>query len=209
MINESQKQPPLRERAMKVASRLIRENGYEGTRLEDIAAELGVTAPALYWHFASKSELFYAILRQIIEEFRVLSDEAFESNPGHPDLILRAVVEAHTLNQLHGLDRAQSYTGMTFVHSQKNSWMTPEQAVAVRDAGRDYFRRLRQIVQDGRDLGIFDVADVTVATFAVINMCEFSHLWYQDNRELTIHEVAQIHGDFALRIVGYSQNSMS
>ena len=39
-----------RERIMEAALRLFARNGYPGTSMSDIAAQLGITKPALYKH---------------------------------------------------------------------------------------------------------------------------------------------------------------
>lgn len=54
---------------LEAAASLFATNGIEGTSLERIAAELGLTKGAVYAHFASKKELVSAVL------------EAFESDP--------------------------------------------------------------------------------------------------------------------------------
>jgi AcrR family transcriptional regulator len=51
---------------------LFVERGYEGTSMEAIAAAAGVTKPVVYDCFASKEELFEALLRR--EEQRVLAE---------------------------------------------------------------------------------------------------------------------------------------
>jgi AcrR family transcriptional regulator len=51
-----------RELITEVAGRLFGERGYEGTRLDDIAAAAGVTKPVLYRHFDSKRDLYLALL---------------------------------------------------------------------------------------------------------------------------------------------------
>jgi TetR/AcrR family transcriptional regulator, acrAB operon repressor len=40
-------------------------NGVTSTSLEQIAAEAGVTRGAIYWHFADKAELFYAMRDEV------------------------------------------------------------------------------------------------------------------------------------------------
>jgi AcrR family transcriptional regulator len=50
-------------RILDVASRQFRERGYSATSLKEIAAEVGVTKAALYYHFDSKT----AILRALVE----------------------------------------------------------------------------------------------------------------------------------------------
>src|SRR3954451_25359189 len=51
-----------RELITEAAGRLFGERGYEGTRLDDVAAAAGVTKPVLYRHFDSKRELYLALL---------------------------------------------------------------------------------------------------------------------------------------------------
>lgn len=46
------------------ALELFVEHGYAGTRLEDVAARAGVSKGTLYLYFASKEELFKAVVRE-------------------------------------------------------------------------------------------------------------------------------------------------
>jgi AcrR family transcriptional regulator len=59
-----QRLPVAERRALIVeaAGRLFGERGYDGTRLDDIAAAAGVTKPILYRHFDSKRDLYLALL---------------------------------------------------------------------------------------------------------------------------------------------------
>jgi AcrR family transcriptional regulator len=49
---------------VEAAGPLFGERGYEGARLDDIAAAAGVTKPILYRHFASKKGLYLALLHR-------------------------------------------------------------------------------------------------------------------------------------------------
>ena len=51
-----------RELIVEAAGRLFGERGYDGTRLDDVAAAAGVTKPILYRHFESKRGLYLALL---------------------------------------------------------------------------------------------------------------------------------------------------
>jgi len=51
-----------RESILAAASARFHQRGYAGTSLEDIAGDLGVTAPSLYRHFRNKDELYTAAL---------------------------------------------------------------------------------------------------------------------------------------------------
>jgi AcrR family transcriptional regulator len=49
------------------AARLFAERGYGATSVDDIGAAVGVSGPAIYWHFASKQAMLASILTDISE----------------------------------------------------------------------------------------------------------------------------------------------
>jgi TetR/AcrR family tetracycline transcriptional repressor len=55
-----------RERVVKAALALLDEVGLDGLTLRRLATELGVQAPALYWHFKNKQELLDQMADAII-----------------------------------------------------------------------------------------------------------------------------------------------
>src|SRR6266542_5464933 len=49
---------------VEAAGRVFGEHGYDGTRLDDVAAAAGVTKPVLYRHFDNKTALYLALLER-------------------------------------------------------------------------------------------------------------------------------------------------
>ena len=47
---------------------MFAKHGYEGASINEIAAEAGFSKGALYWNFASKEDLFFALLDQRIDK---------------------------------------------------------------------------------------------------------------------------------------------
>src|SRR3954451_22759066 len=66
------KQSETKERIRVVARQLFAEKGVQRTSLQDIAAQLGITKPALYYHFASREELVRSIISPFIDESEAL-----------------------------------------------------------------------------------------------------------------------------------------
>lgn len=56
-----------RKRILDAAGRLFRQRGYAGARIDEIMAEAGLTRGGFYQHFASKSDLFAATMREELE----------------------------------------------------------------------------------------------------------------------------------------------
>ena len=57
-----------RERIQDVARELFKQQGMQRTSLQDIADKLGITKPALYYHFTSREDLVRSILVPLIDE---------------------------------------------------------------------------------------------------------------------------------------------
>lgn len=57
-----------RQRIQDVARELFGQKGVQRTSLQDIADRLGITKPALYYHFKSREDLVRSILQPLIEE---------------------------------------------------------------------------------------------------------------------------------------------
>jgi len=51
-----------------VAAQLFAERGYAGTSVDDVGGRLGVSGPAVYWHFASKEALLTEMLSGISDQ---------------------------------------------------------------------------------------------------------------------------------------------
>jgi AcrR family transcriptional regulator len=57
-----------RQRIQDAARELFGQKGVQRTSLQDIADRLGITKPALYYHFRSREDLVRSILAPLIEE---------------------------------------------------------------------------------------------------------------------------------------------
>ena len=64
----------LRAKILLTATRLFIQHGYHGLAMRQIAEALGVSKPALYYHFKDKEELFLAILTMYLDEMETAID---------------------------------------------------------------------------------------------------------------------------------------
>ena len=93
-----------RELILQTALKLFSQKGFEAVSVRDIAAELELTAPALYVHFKSKQDILEAILRRMEERDAELSgqdgvpQETFADNPESYDNVSLDNLMAFTLD---------------------------------------------------------------------------------------------------------------
>jgi AcrR family transcriptional regulator len=76
---------------VEAAGRLFGEQGYDATRLDDIAAAAGVTKPILYRHFDDKQALYLALLERHRDDLGRFA--AAVPAEGTPQSRVRAVLE--------------------------------------------------------------------------------------------------------------------
>lgn len=82
-----------RARILKAAEALLAERGYAGTRLHEIAERVGVQKASLFHYFASKQDLYRAVLEESYEETERLIRNSLELR-GPPFEGLRVLAEA-------------------------------------------------------------------------------------------------------------------
>ena len=83
-------------RIQEVARELFSEKGVQRTSLQDIAGRLGITKPALYYHFSSREELVRSILQPLIEDGeRFVAEQEARSDPANPRELLEGFFDFH------------------------------------------------------------------------------------------------------------------
>ncbi|MEA5079855.1 MAG: TetR/AcrR family transcriptional regulator [Anaerolineaceae bacterium] len=87
----------MREKILESAKSLFIEHGYHGLAMREIAEALGVTKPALYYHFKDKEELFLAILHKNLDDIEAGIDAILAQKVTSKEAIYLFI--QHVLNQ--------------------------------------------------------------------------------------------------------------
>jgi AcrR family transcriptional regulator len=108
-----------KQRILDTARELFAQKGVQKTSLQEIAAQLGITKPALYYHFPSREELVRSIMQPLIDdgdafisaqeelesiEPRALLEGYFDFNIRHRADIMLVLTELTTLSDLGLVD---------------------------------------------------------------------------------------------------------
>jgi TetR/AcrR family transcriptional regulator, cholesterol catabolism regulator len=70
----------MKEKIKKAAAHLFAIKGYTSTSMREIARDVGVTKAALYYHYESKDELFFDIIRDTFTELIHIHQKLAESD---------------------------------------------------------------------------------------------------------------------------------
>jgi AcrR family transcriptional regulator len=189
-----------RERIVIAAARLFQQRGYDRTSISSIADAVGVTAPALYWHFESKADILFEFLRTTLTEFTAEIEQQLVGVQDSADR-LRVFAASHTRSQLRQFDKSLAYGELIFSASQLSRSLASAQIEELSALQRRHLALCREIVRAGIDAGEFDVSDPTVTAFAVLNICEHVNQWFNPDGQMSADDIAELHGELAVRLV--------
>jgi AcrR family transcriptional regulator len=183
-----------RARILREARALFLERGYDGAAMSQLAKRSGVTTPALYWHFASKSDLCAAVLDRDYRNF--LAQLHHRTATGSPDERLRAFATTYIELQIGDWEGA-------FIagYTQLDEKVSEAAREAIKLMTIEIIDTLKRILRDGRETGAFAVPDLTLAAYALITMCEYVYVWYRPGGRLTPREIGEIYGELAANLV--------
>lgn len=144
--SRSQAKAARRAELLTAAAAQMAERGFAAVRLEDIAAQAGISGPAMYRHFSSKTDILDTLLREI-------SERLYE---GGNDVCERGLDPWTTLGQLieFHIDVLVSRPDVIVVQDRDLSSLTPQANHQVRLYQRRYVERWVDVVEDCTAVGL-------------------------------------------------------
>jgi AcrR family transcriptional regulator len=92
---QSKRREAARQEILSAAWDVAREHGLAALTLREVAARVGMRAPSLYSHFASKHAIFDAMFGQAWAEYDRLAEGAMAQLPDEPRGVLRAIARRY------------------------------------------------------------------------------------------------------------------
>ncbi len=160
--NKAQRQNQILDAAMEVFTRL----GFHKARMDDIAAEAGLSKGSLYWHFSSKEEIISAVLMRMFQGYFGDLKKVLDA-PGSAAENLRAYFSqsADQINKLHRWQplMAEFYAVATRHRSTR---------LFLQRYYRDYIDVLAEIIARGMEEGDFAPGDAHQQAFLLVSAGE-------------------------------------
>ena len=141
-----------KEKIISAATRLFSRFGLEKTTMEDIAKAAKKGKSSLYYYFKSKEEVFAEVIKKEIAGLKTAIVEAIEKEDD-PYNKFRKFVDAR-LNYLN--EKADQYTNVKDEHLKHYEFV--ENLTA--DYSKWEISTIKNIVEYGRDKGLFEVTDL-------------------------------------------------
>jgi AcrR family transcriptional regulator len=185
-MKTQKKSVPNNERLAEVyrtAAQIILRKGYDATSINDIANALGMTKAGLYHYINGKKELLFDIMNFGLDE---LDEEV--ATPAcsitDPSARLRFIIASHAQLVIRG-------QGAITILVDEITALPPAQSRIITRRKREYFDRLRDILNELKSQGKLNDVDTTAATFSLLGMINWLSRWFRQDGDLTQEQVAE------------------
>lgn len=128
------KQPGARKaEILDVAGHLFHRSGFHNVGMDDIGEAAGVTGPALYFHFSSKTALLAAVMERLADELLDTRDKVVAEAKGPAEVLQRLVA--------HHVDFALNERELIAVWIRDERSLPPPDQRRLRERQRAYVNR--------------------------------------------------------------------
>ena len=162
-----------REQILEIATHLF-QKGFRATSLDHVAAEMGVTRPALYYYFRSKEELLAAIYDRavgvLIDRAAALFAQGLE-----PDALLRRMIEVHVRTMLQERPIVRIYF-------QEKDSLGDVASRSVKAKEVAFTKMMASAIEAGQAKRVFRPGDPELIVNAILGMLIWVHEWYRPER---------------------------
>jgi TetR/AcrR family transcriptional regulator, cholesterol catabolism regulator len=186
-----------RERLLQAALRRFSERGFAATTVKQIAADVGLKAPAIYNHYASKEELLVAASAWALDAFQefVLG----EDDPTRSDLErLEGLVRRHVVYQLTNLQVARANDLVLDEVTMQDS-LPQELSSEIRARMRVHLDLMTTLT--AAVLGGAPYPDARTTALAITTLCDRVNVWYRPDGPMSVEEIADAYWVLAKRLL--------
>jgi AcrR family transcriptional regulator len=164
-----------REVILRAASNILGQRGYEASSIDDVAQEAGVTKATVYYHFASKDDLYVAVRIWLLAEAGVTATTAIEECD-EPVLALGILIDQTIILTM---DRHRRYV---FFHERIS--LRPELRQALAAAQREYGEIGERVVAAGQAKGEVIEGSPNMIVNIFLGTIARTPSWYRETGEV-------------------------
>jgi AcrR family transcriptional regulator len=173
------------------SARLMRQKGFQGMTLQDVANELDFTKAALYYYVEDKQDVLFRIFLQALDMAVEMTESILHSQLS-PSEKIRAFID----RQVHMI---ADYPELFTVYFNEKQHLSEEHALAATQRERQIVDAVATIYQEGSANGSFCDLDPMVATFAIMGTVNWVYRWYRPDGPRSLAEISQILQQATLR----------
>jgi len=171
-----------REAILESAAQVIRQKGFHGASMADIAEAVQLQKASLYHHFSSKQEILLELLDRALGMVSVGMAQVMQQDVP-ADEKLRLAMRSY-------LKILSEQGDLVSVLLLEHRSLDPENQ-SLHIPHRDRFENMwRDLIQEGVETGVFQCEDIPMTARGLMGVMNWTITWYRPNGKLSIEEIA-------------------
>jgi TetR/AcrR family transcriptional regulator, cholesterol catabolism regulator len=191
-----------RDEILRTATAYFGENGYEATKLADVAAAVGIGSTALYHYFESKLHCLYVIMADAVESFRTEFERETSAHEDYVEALLAVLAGAYDLSEQEVLRNRVLVAEQGLVGVPRTSPREEEARTLARERIRDLEFAWATFLVRGMEQGIVPETDPRLLTRALLGLYNSIWHWYRPRGSITLDEVKEFFLRRQLAVLG-------
>jgi AcrR family transcriptional regulator len=170
-----------REAVIRAAARAFNRKGYHNTSLDDIAAQLAVTKPTVYYYVDNKEQLLFECFLAGVEQIRAAFRDGREQH-------LPACARLGAVLRHYGAAVASEF-GWCMVRAEDQD-LSPAMSRHIKALKSEIDHGIRRLIREGQEDGSIGACDPKMTAFALAGALNWIAHWYRENQSLTGAQIA-------------------
>jgi AcrR family transcriptional regulator len=191
-----------RDEILRTATAYFGENGYEATKLADVASAVGIGSTALYHYFESKLHCLYVIMADALGFFRSEFDRLTSEHDDYLEALLAVLRGSYDLEEQDVLRNRVLVAEQGLVGVRRSSPREEEARVLARERIRDVEFAWATFLVRGMEQGVLPEADPRLMTRALLGLYNSIWHWYRPRGPIGLDEVSEFFIRRQLAVLG-------
>jgi TetR/AcrR family transcriptional regulator, cholesterol catabolism regulator len=191
-----------RDEILRTATAYFGENGYEATKLADVAAAVGIGSTALYHYFESKLHCLYVIMADALGQFRTDFDLQTSAHDDYLDALMAVLRSSYDLSEQDVLRNRVLVAEQGLVGVRRTSPREEEARALARARIRDVEFSWATFLVRGMEQDIVPEADPRLLTRALLGLYNSIWHWYRPRGQVSLDEVTEFFIRRQLAVLG-------
>jgi len=170
---------------LEAAAEVFMRHGFEAGTTKEVAAEVGLSQPAIYHYVGSKIDLLREIALEVDRDMMAALENGLRSSDKPADQ-LRGVIREYTAGVVRDL-RAFA------VFWQEIRSLQPEIREKIRNDEREFVARVARLVTALQRQGRLPEGPPTIVAQAIMSMPSWMYHWYQPGGALDVDAISEIY----------------
>jgi TetR/AcrR family transcriptional regulator, cholesterol catabolism regulator len=186
--------PGRRQEVLETAVTIFGTHGYRATSMNDIAAEVGLSKPALYHYFSGKEELLVSVFEDVLRDNITQARRIVTGGTSAGQALRQTLVErvAYTCNNSPILQ----------VFYEEEAELPAPLRARVTQGRREYQQVLTDLIERGVAEGEFELSTTpTIVANSFIGACNWAYKWYQPGGPKSAAELGEDMAELLLRAI--------